>query len=269
MTADVGVAGAGDFTGALFGEVGPFLKQVGAPPGTLGDMTLAPVTGSPIPNPTHPSGFQNFFQVIGPPLSGINVSTSSFVTGGVLFDGTPYNLTRSTYNRSPAGVFADVFATVPNPLPAGVSFRVRRPDQPAGAGVLMSRNGNQFYGRVNFPNGLPPTPTVMCTGTTPGTTPTVQAGPLVDAITITKAEASRTPVRTVSYDLNIEAFSSDTTAALTATGWGAGLVPMRPPLAPGSPWTLKVANLRVPPLSVTVQSTPGLGKDSTGVVVLP
>ena len=109
----------------------------------------------------------------------------------------------------------------------------------------------------------------MCTGTTPGFTPTVQSAPLVDAITITKAEASRAQIRTVVYDLTIEAFSSDSSAALTADGWGAGQVAMRPPVAPGSPWTLKVANLRTPPPTITVQSTTGLGKDSAGVVVLP
>lgn len=184
--------------------------------------------------------------------------------------GTPYNVTRSTYNRSAAVVFGDVFVNVPVPVPAGVGFRVRRPDQPVGSGVLMTRSQNLFYGRVNFPLGLPaPNPTVICTGTTPGTTPTVQEKPLVDAITITSAEATLITGRPNRYTLNIEAFSTDVQAALTAQGWSATKVPMTPPVAPGAPWTLRVAGLAIPPATITVQSTTGRGVQSTVMVVLP
>ena len=52
VTIDVGVGSPGDFTGALAGDIGPFLKQVGAPPGTLGDgATSAPGDGQPDSQP--------------------------------------------------------------------------------------------------------------------------------------------------------------------------------------------------------------------------
>ncbi|MBM4299927.1 MAG: hypothetical protein FJ121_00120 [Deltaproteobacteria bacterium] len=269
-TSDIGIGAPGDFTGALNGQIGPFLRQVtGAPPGYIGDGLPALVTGSPIPSALHPSGFQNFFRVEGPPGSGLVWETDQIAVGGKFYDGTPYNITRATYNRSAAGVFADVFVTVPPPVPAGTAFRVRRPDQPAGSGVLMTRSQNQYYARVNFPAGLPANPTVVCTGTTPGFTPTVQSSSLVAGIFITKAEATLITGRPNRYNLNIEAFSTDVQAALTATGWSAAKVPMIPPAAPGAPWTLRVAGLAIPPATVTVQSAAGQGVQSNVMVVLP
>jgi len=133
----------------------------------------------------------------------------------------------------------------------------------------MTRSQNQYYARVNFPAGLPPNPTVICTGTTPGTTASVQQPPLVDGITIASAEATLITGRPNRYNLAIEAFSTDAQAALTATGWSAAKVTMTPPAALGAPWTLRVAGLAIPPAKVTVQSTAGQGVQSNVMVVLP
>jgi hypothetical protein len=269
-SSDIGIGAPGDFTGALLGQIGPFLRQVtGAPAGYIGDGLPGLVTGSPIPSTLHPSGFQNFFRVEGPE-GFAPIQTDLIAVTGKFYDGTPFNITRSTYNRSPAGVFADVFATIPPFVPAGTAIRARRPDQPAGSGVLMTRSQNQYYARVTFPAGLPaPNPTVICTGTTPGTTPSVQQPALVDGITITKAEATLITGRPNRYNLVIEAFSTDDQAALTATGWSASKVAMTPPAAPGAPWTLRVAGLAIPPAKVTVESTNGKGVQSSVMDVLP
>ena len=133
----------------------------------------------------------------------------------------------------------------------------------------MTRSQNQYYARVPFPAGLPLNPTVVCTGTTPGTTATVQQPPLVDGITIASAEATLITGRPNRYNLDIEAFSTDAQAALTATGWSTTKVPMIPPAAPGAPWTLRVAGLAIPPATVTVESTAGKGVQSSVMVVLP
>lgn len=270
-TSDIGIGLPGDFTGALNGQIGPFLRQVTGvvPAGYIGDgATPSQVTGSPIPSALHPSGFQNFFRVEGPP-GFTPVQTNLIIVGGKYYDGTPYNFSRTTYTRSPAGVFGDVFVTVPPQVPPGTAFRVRRPDQPVGSGVLMTRSQNLYYARVNFPAGLPPNPTVVCTGTTPGFTPTVQSSPLVDVVTITKAEVTLITGRPNRYNLNIEAFSTDDQAALTATGWSAAKVAMTPPAAPGSPWTLRVAGLVTPPSKITVESTSGKGVGSSITDVIP
>ena len=55
-TFDIGIGAPGDFTGALGGQIGPFLRQVtGAPPGYLGDgATLAWSRAAPSPAPSIP-----------------------------------------------------------------------------------------------------------------------------------------------------------------------------------------------------------------------
>lgn len=80
MTRDIGIAGAGDFTGALKGDVGPFLRSVNGPytEGSerfIGDPNLEErVTGSPFNT--------NYVRIEGP--GGIDLRTELFAVSGKL-----------------------------------------------------------------------------------------------------------------------------------------------------------------------------------------
>jgi len=203
-TVDVGLGAPGDFTGALSGEIGPFLKQVGAPAGTLGDATtLAQVTGSPTTN--------NFFRVVGP---GVNVTQNLFVTGAQLFRGTPFNITRATFSRDGGGnAAAEIFATVPAPFTAGTIIRAVIPGQDI---VSLTRSGLQFFGRVPFTAAF--TPNITVRGITNGNNRTNLPATLVDLVTVTTATYA-----VGTSTLSLAAVSSDAQATLTASGWvGAG-----------------------------------------------
>ena len=98
MTRDIGIAGAGDFTGALKGDVGPFLRSVNGPytEGSerfIGDPNLEErVTGSPFNT--------NFVRIEGP--NGIDLRTELFAVSGKLSTvnlPTPLLPQRSTYSR--------------------------------------------------------------------------------------------------------------------------------------------------------------------------
>jgi hypothetical protein len=263
-TIDVGIGAPGVFTGALQGDIGPFLVQVGLPPGSpiLGDAaTLAQVTGSAIPNATHASGFQNFFEVLGPGPA-TSARTDLFVTGARLFAGTPFTITRTTFSRGAGGTFVEVFGLAPAPFIPGVALTATLPGQGATA---LRRFGNQYYERIQF--ATPPNPfvpgLVTITGTTNGLNPTSLTSPLTDVVSVIQAtynNAART--------LIIAATSTDTVtpATLTASGWsgaGAGGQPLNPG---GAPTTF--VNVPLAPATIVVRSSGG-GTESVKPVVLP
>jgi hypothetical protein len=229
-TVDIGVT---SFAAALSGAVGPLLKQVGAPAGTMGDAaTQAPVTNGP-------NG--NIFRVQGP--GGLDVSTPLFVTGGQLFTGTPFNISRTTFTRTAAGaVAAEVFATTPSPLTPGIGLKATLPGQlPA----QMRRTGQRFALRIPFT--APFNPTVSITGTISGLKPSIQTSPLVDALNVSATYSDGGKI------LIITAASTDALATLTGSDWlGAGA---GQPLNNGVATTF--TGILFPPAGITVKSSSG------------
>ena len=106
MTRDIGIGSPGNFTGALKGDIGPFLRSVNGPytetnPSTgaseqfIGDPNLnEAVTGSPFNT--------NFVRIEGP--NGIDLRTELFAVSGKLSTvnlPTPLLPQRSTYHGTP------------------------------------------------------------------------------------------------------------------------------------------------------------------------
>lgn len=250
-TVDIGIT---SFAAALQGAIGPLLKQVGAPAGTLGDaVTLAQVTNGP-------NG--NIFRVQGP--NGLDVQTDVFVTGAQLFTGTPFTITRPTFTRTAAGAaVAEVFAVTPAPITPGIGLRLTLPGQPP---VVMRRTGQRFFARVPFTGAF--NPQVSVTGTTAGVQPTTLNATLVDVVQISNTVgAGQVPSATYSDSgktLTLSGFSTDALATLTGSGWqgsGAGV-----PVTPGVVNTF--TNILFPPITVTVTSSSG-GTQTVRTVIVP
>jgi hypothetical protein len=246
-TIDIGAV-PGDFAGALQGDIGPFLVQVGRPAGTLGDgATLAPVTGSPTGN--------NFFRVIGPDGT---TTTNQFVTGGEAFDGTPFTITRSTFSRDAGGAtFAEIFASVPTPVPAGITMAATLPGQ---AEAPMTRRGNAFFVRIPFTTPVLPSD-VTVTGRINGVNRTDDTANLIDTVRVTKAE-----YRIAAQTLRVAATSSDAQATLRGFGWIGATAAGQPLLAAGA--DTDFANVVWPPISLSVKSALG-GNQGVRVTILP
>ena len=123
ITRDIGIGAPGNFTGALAGDIGPFLRAAATPGGApnpfivvgtesfIGDPNIdQAVTGSPFGT--------NFLRIEGPGLPGGKLETNLFTLAGKVFSGVlPTNVTvdRSTYSRNAAGASTvDVFSTSEN-----------------------------------------------------------------------------------------------------------------------------------------------------------
>jgi len=270
FTRDIGLGAPGNFTGALNGDIGPFL-QASATPGDnpnpfiqvgseffIGDPNVTQaVTGSP--------DNTNFLRIQGP---GIDLQTDQFTLAGKVFGGVlPANVTvdRATYSRSAAGAnTVDVFSTTDNTSYL-LTFRdtITPPVSPA-TETSMAQDAPQngkFYGQ-SAPAAVPPY--VIVTAVDPavgGATPTSLASTVVDVVKITRAQYD--PAQ---KNLTIEASSSDAAATpalptLTAVGYG--------PLAgsTGTTQQLVVPLVDVPPARVTVKSSGG-GADTEPVTVI-
>jgi hypothetical protein len=261
-TIDIGIAPR-VFTGALKGDIGPFLRQVSPAPaaGWLGDGATAVVAGDPgSPGATvtgSPTG-NNFFRIDGPNIGGPGINTiqsNLFTVNAKLFDGTPFTVTRASFTRGVAGIFAEVFATTPRPLIPGIALTATLPGQ---AAVPLTRTGVSFFARIPFTAAF--TPSVTVTGTINGVNPTSITKTLVDTITITKATYS-----VGTGTLTVAALSSDNLATLRGFGWvgaGAGGQLLN---AAGADTTFLVAT---PPSQVTVKSSSG-GKATATIIILP
>lgn len=253
FTNDVGIGAPGDFSGALNGQIDPFLVQSGfeANPSFFGDAaTVTTVTGSPTGN--------NFFRVEGPP--GFTAAqTDQFVTGGEKFAGTPFNPTRATYTKDAVnGAFAEVFATIPTPITPGTALLARVRPAP---GVRMTRSGTGFFARFPFEGNVPNE--AVITGRTKGVNVTNQSVPLVDMVSITKAQYS-----VGTQTLTIAAVSSDSVGPLTLTAFGwPEATPAGQPLNAGGADTV-FAGVPIAPASVEVKSSMG-GTATLPVTVLP
>jgi len=263
-TRDIGVA-PGIFTGALAGDIGPFLRDASLPtiglacspfldssvPGEcyIGDPNTArPVVGSPFGT--------NFVRVDGPPgfvsVQGNNFNVMGKVHAGAL--ATPLVIERTSYGTSATASQQDVFVQAPPSTNASVSA-TDTASQPV---VMTDADANgAWYGQ----SASAPTPgadvSVTASPLSGPNAPTTAAKPLVDVVSITRAEYSRG-----AGTLTVEAASSDEATPPTLTVNGTALAPT------GVGVTQRATlNLPIPPATVTVTSPNG-GSDTEEVVVV-
>ena len=223
-TEDIGIAEGGIFTGALNGNVGPFLYCTNAPivraeGSYVGDPNVpCQVLGSTFPSAQNPS---NYFRVRGP--NGLDIQTDQFSVMGKLYTEplpTPLTVDRVTYTRESIGAQVSGFATtqalsnqtVPSaPFPGNFAL-TGAPSalQIAGTGiptVAMNTNSpadGKYFGSSGIfadPGTLPGTVTVTNTADIPQTVKTV---PLVDDVVVQAALYN--PVNST---LTVSAFSYD------------------------------------------------------------
>ena len=265
MTRDIGIGAPGVFTGALAGDIGPFLRGVGGPytatnPDTLaletfvGDPNiLEPVTGSPFGT--------NFVRIEGP--GGFTtLETDLFEVSGKISAvvlPTPLVIERTSYSRTVDPLTSatvsqeDVFALAP-PTSVSVSFL-----DTALATIPMTdgdANG-AWFGQSGDDPILPAT--IDVTAELAGSDPTTETSDLVDLVTISRAEYSL-----AAGTLTVEAASSDEVDNPTLSANGTDLTLT----GPDALQSAIIGGLTIPPAFVTVTSANG-GTDSEPVVVLP
>lgn len=264
ITRDIGIGAPGDFSGALNGAVGPFLRSVNGPyteinPDTgatetyVGDPNLnEAVTGSP--NNT------NFVRIQGPAGT---IQTNLFSVSGKVLDArtqTAAELDRATYRRTAAGSRIEVFARSANSASLCLRETIALvPGTPASAcqyNLLADNNGLFFAQRLI--NGAPPSVVVLTASSPTGTTrPTSLSSKLSDVVKIDTARYEWASKR-----LTIRASSSDEVVVPDLVAQGYGRLSKA-----GTVQTLTVNDLAQPPASVTVKSAAG-GSDSEPVQVV-
>lgn len=283
MTRDIGIGAAGDFSGALKGDIGPFLQSTHNPPYTatnpetgkletfIGDPSVfETVTGSPYGT--------NFVRIDGP--NGRTIQTDLFSLSGMLDNQqppTPLQIERATYSRDNQdnkegrlSVFAHSSST------ATVCYResielTGEPPSPCEQDLNLVDTQHGLFQRHGTlalaPDELPPpyliftaaediTATSAATGTE--ATPTTLSQPLTDLVTITMAHFSWP-----SRSLTIEARSSDEVNMPSMVADGFGILQQS---GSGAVQTLVATGLQLPPASVTVKSAAG-GRDTRLVTV--
>jgi len=252
FTEDIGIGALGDFSGALGGRIGPFLRWTsGADAGFIGDAaTPHAVIGSPFNT--------NFFRVEGPagsftgstnlcadaslgddPIATDDcIESDEFVIMGKLATNAGVNADRATYTSSGGQTKIDVFASSEEDQQA---IQIVRDPSDLFHTTTMRGDGARYYGRLAY-SGLPPaTLKVRNAGDNPITEKTIQ---VIDIVTLDP------PV----YDadaltLTVHATSSDQSGSpsLTAEGFG--------PL--DSNGDAVFSNVVVPPNILTVTSSKG------------
>ncbi|MGF6512620.1 hypothetical protein ABH912_000086 [Pseudomonas sp. BT76 TE3572] len=268
ITRDIGVGAPGNFSGALNGAIGPFLRSVNGPytevnPDTgaietfVGDPNLTEqVTGSP--NNT------NFVRIQGPAGT---IQSNLFTLSGKVLDNraqTHVDLSRATYRRTASGTGTstrvEVFGKADNS--STLCFRetlalVSGPP-PSPCLTNMVGDGTGLYFGQRLLNGPVP-PVVVLTATNPaGTTrPTAVSSKLVDLVKIQTARYNWS-----NHSLLIEATSTDEVAVPDMVAQGYGRLSKT-----GTLQKITVADLSQPPATVTVKSAAG-GSDTEPVVVV-
>ncbi|MBF8742476.1 Ig-like domain-containing protein [Pseudomonas guariconensis] len=264
VTRDIGIGAPGDFSGALRGDVGPFLRNAsgalytetnpdtGALESFVGDPNISQeVIGSPFDT--------NFVRIQGPAGT---IQTNLFTLSGKVLDPraqTPATLERATYQRNGNGTRVEVFAKAPGDASVCMRFGlalVGSPATPCQFDLQTDNNGLFFSQQLN--QEAPPSVVVVtATSPDPDTRPTALSSKLTDVVKVNTARYDWANKRLV-----IEASSSDEVQVpdLVAQGYGrlskAGIVQ-----------TLTVNDLPQPPASVTVKSAAG-GSDVEPVVVV-
>lgn len=259
-TRDIGIGAPGDFTGALAGDIGPFLKDASLAPGVfvpsdntgelfVGDPnTPRPVTGSPFGT--------NFVRVDGPP-GFTSVQSDLFNVMGKVHAGaldTPLLIERTSYGTTAVGAQQDVFVKAPPSTTAAVTAIDAN-------NVAVTMTDNDADGAWYGQSGSDPTgvtaPTVSVTATSAANNPTDGTSALVDLVTVSRADYS-------AGTLTVEAASSDEATPPTLTVNGQSMTPVvgAEPLQSAT-----VTGLTIPPATITVTSANG-GSDTEAVVVV-
>lgn len=270
MTRDIGVGAPKVYTGALGGDVGPFLRSVNGPytevnPETtlperfIGDPNLdEPVTGSPFNT--------NYLRIQGP--GGIDLRTDLFAVSGKLSDverPTPVIVQRSTYSRgtSEAGATAqqDVFVMAPPP-PATAEY------QDSGNTTVPMTEANatgNWYGQSATATSGGTSVVISAENeiAIPESTPTTVSSPLVDLVKIERAE-----YRLSNGELTLVASSSDETDAPALAATASSGATIGSLAGDGATKSLVTGISPTPPATVTVTSAKG-GSDTEEVVLLP
>lgn len=264
ITRDIGIGAPGNFSGALNGAIGPFLRSVNGPytevnPDTgatetfVGDPNLTEaVTGSPFDT--------NFVRITGPAGT---IQSNIFSLSGKVLDNrqqTQVEIDRATYHRTAAGVRAEVFAKADSS--SALCFRETvallpgPPPTPCQTSLLGDNNG-LFFGQRLGAGAVPPIVVVTATNPTGTTRPTAVSAKLTDVVKIQTARYSWS-----NHSLLIEATSTDEVAVPDMVAQGYGRLSKT-----GTLQRITIADLTQPPAIVTVKSAAG-GSDTEAVEVV-
>ncbi len=269
ITRDIGIGAPGNFSGALNGEVGPFLRSVNGPytevnPDTgaietfVGDPNLTEaVTGSP--NNT------NFLRIQGPAGT---IQTNLFTVSGKVLDSraqTPAEISRATYRRTSTGpgtssTRVEVFGKSANG--SSLCFRetvalVPGPPQTPCLTSMLGDNTGLFFGHRLTGTTVPPVVVLTATDPSGTTRPTAVSSKVSDVVKVQTARYSWD-----NRSLLIEATSSDEVVVPDMVAQGYGRLTKS-----GTLQRLTVADLSQPPATVTIKSASG-GNDTEPVVVV-
>ncbi|WP_448119149.1 Ig-like domain-containing protein [Pseudomonas serbica] len=269
ITRDIGIGAPGNFSGALNGEVGPFLRSVNGPytevnPDTgaietfVGDPNLTEaVTGSP--NNT------NFLRIQGPAGT---IQTNLFTVSGKVLDSraqTPAEISRATYRRTSTGpgtssTRVEVFGKSVNG--SSLCFRetvalVPGPPQTPCLTSMLGDNTGLFFGHRLTGTTVPPVVVLTATDPSGTTRPTAVSSKVSDVVKVQTARYSWD-----NRSLLIEATSSDEVVVPDMVAQGYGRLTKS-----GTLQRLTVADLSQPPATVTIKSASG-GNDTEPVVVV-
>jgi len=264
ITRDIGIGAPGNFTGAVNGAIGPFLRSVNGPytevnPDTgatetfVGDPNLnEAVTGSPFNT--------NFLRITGPAGT---IQSNVFSLSGKVLDNrqqTQVEIDRATYRRTAAGVRAEVFAKASNSstlcFRETVALLPGPPQTPCQTSLLGDNNG-LFFGHRLGTGAVPPVVVVTATNPAGTTRPTAVSAKLTDVVKVQTARYNW-----ANHSLLIEATSSDEVAIPDMVAQGYGRLSKT-----GTLQRINVADLTQPPATVTVKSAAG-GGDTEAVVVV-
>ncbi|WP_426617867.1 Ig-like domain-containing protein [Pseudomonas rustica] len=264
ITRDIGIGAPGNFSGAVGGAIGPFLRSVNGPytevnPDTgatetfVGDPNLnEAVTGSPFNT--------NFVRITGPAGT---IQSNVFSLSGKVLDNrqqTHVDIDRATYRRTAAGVRAEVFAKADSSstlcFRETVALLPGPPQTPCQTNLLGDNNG-LFFGHRLGTGAVPPVVVVTATNPTGTTRPTAVSAKLTDVVKVQTARYNW-----ANHSLLIEATSSDEVAIPDMVAQGYGRLSKT-----GTLQRITVADLTQPPATVTVKSAAG-GSDTEAVVVV-
>ncbi|MFJ5283399.1 Ig-like domain-containing protein [Pseudomonas sp. NPDC088429] len=264
ITRDIGIGAPGNFSGAVGGAIGPFLRSVNGPytevnPDTgatetfVGDPNLnEAVTGSPFNT--------NFVRITGPAGT---IQSNVFSLSGKVLDNrqqTHVDIDRATYRRTAAGVRAEVFAKADSSstlcFRETVALLPGPPQTPCQTNLLGDNNG-LFFGHRLGTGAVPPVVVVTATNPTGTTRPTAVSAKLTDVVKVQTARYNW-----ANHSLLIEATSSDEVAIPDMVAQGYGRLSKT-----GTLQRITVADLTQPPAAVTVKSAAG-GSDTEPVVVV-
>ncbi|MFU2329479.1 Ig-like domain-containing protein [Pseudomonas sp. NFX98] len=264
ITRDIGIGAPGNFSGALNGDVGPFLQSVNGPYTEVNPETGAIETFVGDPNLTEavkgsPNN-TNFLRIVGPPGT---IQTNLFTVSGKILDSraqTPVEIGRATYRRVASGTRVEVFGKSANNsvlcFRESVALVAGPPQTPCLTGMLGDNTG-QFFGHRLTGSTVPPVVVVTATDPTSTNRPTAVSSKVSDVVKVQTARYSWS-----NHSLLIEATSSDEVVVPDMVAQGYGRLTKS-----GTLQRLTVADLTQPPATVTIKSASG-GSDTEPVVVV-